>query len=81
MLKSLSSLLKDDTAEQFKESFHIITAAMNVFYKLHEAFTTTLMLIYYNSDLLICVKINTFKITLAEILSQQSVSIEATLKH
>ena len=54
---------------------------MNAFYKLHEAFTITLMLIYYNLNLLIHIKTDTFKITLTEILLQQSADIKVTLKH
>ena len=68
MSESLNLLLKDDTVEQFKESFQIITIIINTFYKLYKAFTTALILIHYNLNLIICIETDAFKITLTEIL-------------
>ena len=54
---------------------------MNAFHKLHEALTTALILIYYDSDLLICIETDTFKITLIEMLLQQLANVKVMLKH
>ena len=70
MLKLLSLLLKDDTAEQSKKLFQITVTLINIFYKLYKVFTITLILIHYDLNLSICVETDAFKITLTEVLLQ-----------
>ena len=61
MLKSLSSLLKRNKTDKFKELFIFNKVIKKVFLKLYKTFTTASILIHYNSDLLIQMKTDALK--------------------
>lgn len=61
MLKSLSSLLKRNKTDKFKELFIFSKTVKKAFLELCKTFITALMLMHYNSNLLIQIETDALK--------------------
>ena len=61
MLESLNSLFKRNKINKFKELFIFNEAVKKAFFKLYKIFTTILMFMHYNFNLLIQMKTDALK--------------------